>query len=86
MQQFMRKFEILNGSTTKILLEHCLFGKQVHYCDCTQIVNDAERLGIVIKGQEIFLYKQHIILAKTHDNLFIFSDGKLQITIIVNKL
>ena len=82
----MRKFEILDGKKTKILLEHCLFGKQIHRCDCTQIVNDAEKLGIVIKNQEIFLYKQHITLAKAYDNLFIFSDGKMQITIIVNKM
>ena len=86
MQEFMRKFTHLNGRSGKVLLEHCLFDKQVFYCDELQTIVDDEKLGLVLKCNDIFVYKSQLKLAKTHDNLYILSDGRLTITIIVNEL
>ena len=86
MEKFMRKFLQLNGKKAKILLEHCLFDKQVHYCEELHIINDDERIGLILKNKELFVYKQFIKLAKVDNNTFTISDGRLTITIIVNKL
>ena len=86
MEEFMRKFVKLNGKKTKILLEHCLFDKQVHYCEEIHIINNNERIGVGIKGNDIFVYKQDVKASKACDNIFMISDGRLTITIIVNKL
>ena len=86
MEKFMRKFLQLNGKRAKILLEHCLFDKQVHYCEELHIINDDERIGTRIKGNDIFVYKQDIKTSKAVDNMFIIFDGRLSITIIVNEL
>lgn len=86
MEEFMRKFVKLNGEKAKILLEHCLFDKQVHYCEELHIINDDERIGVRIKGSEIFVYKQDIKVLKAIDNIFVISDGRLTIIITVNEL
>ena len=70
MQQFMRKFEQLNGLKAKVLLEHCLFDKQTFYCDTLQIINDEHRAGLILKNQEVFMYKQALKLVKNYDNLY----------------
>ena len=49
-------------------------------------INDDERIGVRIKGNDIFMYKQDIKASKAFDNIFMISDGRLTITIIVNKL
>lgn len=84
MEEFMRKFVKLNGEKAKILLEHCLFDKQVHYCEELHIINDNGRIGVRIKGNDIFVYKQDIKHIKVIDNMFVISDGRL--TIVVNEL
>ena len=70
----------------KVLLEHCLFGNQVFYCDNLNIIDDNRRIGARIKGNDIFVYKQDAKVLKSIDNMFIIFDGRLTITIIVNKL
>ena len=82
----MRKFTHLNGVGCKVLLEHCLFDKQVFYCDELQTIHDDDKIGLVLKGNDIFVYKSQIKLAKAYDNLYILSDGRLTITVIVNEL
>lgn len=84
MEEFMRKFVKLNGKKAKILLEHCLFDKQVHYCEELHIINDNGRIGVRIKDNDIFVYKQDIKHIKVIDNMFVISDGRF--TIIVNEL
>ena len=86
MQEFMRKFTQLNGASGRVLLEHCLFDKQVFYCEELQTIHDGDRIGLVLKGNDIFVYKQHLQRTKASDNLYILSDGRLTITIIVNSL
>ena len=84
MQQFMGKFEQLNGVETKVVLEHCLFDNQRFYCRQLQTVNDDTRIGMVLKGREIFIDKQDVKVAEVNGNTYTLSDGRL--TIIVNKL
>ena len=69
----------------KVLLEHCLFDKQVFYCDELHIIDDNERIGARIKYQDIFVYKKDIKLTKAIDNMFIISDGRLTLTLILIK-
>lgn len=81
--EFFEKWDKLENCKAKILLKHSLFGRQMHNCDSLQIIND-DRLGLVLKGQEIFVSKQDIINTEIQKNMYLVSDGKLGITIIVN--
>ena len=80
----MRKFAQLNGVEAKVVIEHCLFDSQAFHCDDLQTVNDDTRIGVILKGQAIFMYKQNVKIAEVSDDIYILSDGRL--TIIVNKL
>ena len=80
----MRKFTQLNGVGAEVILEHYLFDRQAFCCDKLQTINDVEKVGLILKSQEIFIYKSDINFVKVDKNMYKFSDGKL--TIIVNKL
>ena len=67
------------------MLEHCLFDKQVFYCEELYVIDDDERIGVRIKGNDIFIYKKELKLFKAIDNMYMLSDGRLTITII-NKM
>lgn len=82
MEEFMRKFAQLNGLEGRIILEHCLFDGQRFYCRQMQTINDDKRIGVVLKGHEIFMYKQDVMVAEVNDDEYILSDGKMTITII----
>ena len=84
MQQFMRKFEQLKGVKAKVILDHCLFDRQIFYCDELQTINDDEKIGLLLKGRAIFMYKQNVKVAEVYGNTYVISDGRL--TINVNKL
>ena len=86
MQEFMRKFTQLNDIEANVVLEHCLFDRQAFCCEILQTINDDERIGIILKGQEKFIYKQHIKTAKMNKDTYTLSDGRLTITINVNKM
>lgn len=84
MQRFVRKFEQLNGVRAKVILEHLLFDGQVFLCDKLQTINDDERIGLILKGGQIFMYKRNVKVAEVQGDEYRVSDGRL--TIIVNKL
>lgn len=84
MQQFMRKFEQLNGKRVRVVLEHCLFDRQAFHCYELQTINDDERIGVLLKGGQIFMYKRNVKVAEVQGNTYTISDGRL--TIIVKKL
>lgn len=83
--EFFEKWDKLENLKSKVILKHTLFGRQLHSCDALHIIND-DRLGLVLKGQEVFVYKQHIAQIELSDGMYTVSDGKLTITLIVNKL
>lgn len=83
--KFFEQWDKLENLKAKVLLKHSLFGRQMHNCDAVQVIND-ERIGLVLKGQDIFMDKQDIIHTETHKNMYTVSDGRLTITIFVNNM
>ncbi len=83
--KFFEQWDKLENLKAKVLLKHSLFGRQMHNCDVLHIIND-DRLGVVLKGQEIFVDKQDILYTEADGNMYTVSDGNLTITIIINKL
>ena len=84
MQEFMRKFVQLNGVEAKVVIEHCLFDNQRFYCRQLQTINDDERIGVLLKGHAIFMYKPNVMAFDVNDDVYTLSDGRL--AIVVNKL
>ena len=82
---FFEKWDKLENLKAKVILKHSLFGRQMHNCDSAHIIND-DRIGLVLKGQEIFVDKARIVRAEEDDGMYTVSDGVLQITLIVNKV
>ena len=85
MDEFMRKFTQLNGKMAKVILEHCLFGRQVFYCDKLQTINDDRRIGLILKNQSVYVDKQHIKTMEVCGDEYKMSDDRLTITVNVNK-
>ena len=84
--KFFEKWDKLENLKAKILLKHILFGRQMHSCDSLHTINDDDRLGLVLKGQEIFVNKPDIIYTDMDDGMYTISDGRLSITVFVSKL
>lgn len=83
--EFFEKWDKLENLKAKVILKHSLFGRQMHDCESLQIIND-NRLGLVLKGQEIFVDKLKIVQTITDDEMYLVTDGRLAITVIVNKV
>lgn len=81
MGEFIRKFTQLNGRTATIILEHCWFDKQMLETQEVNVIEDEKRLGLVLKGQAIFVYKNQIKKFGLNDNVVEFADDKLKILI-----
>lgn len=77
----MKNFTQLNGVEAKVVLEHSLFDGQRFYCRQLQTINDDKRIGVVIKGHEIFIDKQDVKVAEVQDGLYTISDGRLKILV-----
>lgn len=85
----MRKYDEWNqlqGLRGKVALKHLLFGEQQYGCDEIQVINNDEKIGIVVKGTELFVYKQKVIKFCTSGNMFVVGDDMLEIEVNVNKL
>ena len=85
----MRKYDEWNqlqGLCGKVTLKHLLFGEQQYGCDEFQVVNDDEKIGIVVKGTELFVYKQKVVEFCASGNMFVVGDDLLEIEVIVNKM
>ena len=81
MGEFLRKFTQLNGSTATIILKHCLFDKQRFEVQEVNVFEDAERLGLILNGQAIFVYKEKLQSMEIRDGFIEFADDKLKILI-----
>ena len=87
-EDLMRTFEKwdqLQNMNCRVIINHTLFGEQQYDCDMLQIINDEHRIGVVIKGRELFVNKQDVIDFWVHNNAYAVRDRMLTIT-IVNKL
>ena len=81
MGEVIRKFTQLNGHTATIMLEHKLFGKQQFEVQEVKVLDDDDRLGLILKGQAIFIYKNRLQKFMIDDNVVEFADDKLKILI-----
>ena len=84
----MRTFEKWGQLANKncvVFLEHALFDKQQYDCEALQVINDGERIGVVIKGRELYVYKHNVKRFSVYENSCIVSDGMMTIS-IVNKM
>lgn len=84
----MRKYDEwkqLQGLRGKVTLKHLLFGEQQYVCDELQVINNDEKIGIVVKGAELFVYKQKVV-DFCIGNTYKVRDDLLEIEVFVNKL
>lgn len=79
--KFFEQWDKLENLKAKVILKHSLFGRQMHNCDSLQIIND-DRLGLVLKGQEVFVYKRGIVQSNAENGMYTVSDEQVTITII----
>ena len=80
------KWDQLNGLRGKVALKHLLFGEQQYGCDELQVINNDEKIGIVVKGAELFVYKQKVVDFCADGNTYTVGDDMLEIKVVVNKL
>lgn len=80
------KWNQLNKMRGKVVLKHKLFGSQEYKCDELQVVNDDERIGVVVKGKDLFVYKQKVVEFCVKGNTYTIGDEMLEIRVVVNKL
>lgn len=81
MIEFIRKFTQLNGRTATIILEHKLFDKQKFEAQEVNVLDDDDRLGVIIMGQAVFIYKERLQSMEIRDRFVEFADDKLKILI-----
>jgi hypothetical protein len=82
------RFELwdkLQNENCRVIINHVLFDEQQYDCAMLQIINDEHRIGIVIKGRELFVYKQEVVDFWVYENAYTVRDDMLTIT-IVNKM
>lgn len=80
MQKFSELWNKAENKKGTVYLEHSLFGGQAVKCDTLHMINDDERIGVIIKGQEKFVLKSIATAIPAKDKLSV-SDGKLKILI-----
>ena len=85
MQQIIRKFEQIQNKPATIVLNHKLFGKQVCNVDKFDFINTNDKLGVCVRGQDIYICKSDISEAKVYNDILMFSDKRFKIIINVKK-
>jgi hypothetical protein len=81
----MRRYDRWNqlqGLRGKVTLKHLLFGDQQYGCDELQVINNDEKIGIVVKGTELFVYKQNVVDFCVDGNIYTVRDDMLEIMVI----
>lgn len=79
------KWDQLENMNCRVIINHALFGEQQYNCDMLQIINDEHRIGVVIKGRELFMCKHAVTSFIVYDNTYMIEDEMMTIT-IVNKM
>lgn len=80
------KWDQLKGLRGKVTLKHLLFGEQQYGCDELQVIDNDEKIGIVVKGAELFVWKQKVVEFCADGNTYTIGDDMLTIRVIVNKM
>ena len=79
------KWDELANKNCMVVIKHALFDEQRYDCDELQVINDERRIGVVIKGRNLFAYKQDVEDFWMYDNAYMVKDKMMKIT-IVNKM
>lgn len=79
------KWNKLQNKSGKVVLRHKLFGEQQYGCEALQVVNNDEKIGVVVKGSELFVCKEKAELIISR-NVYMVADNLLEIKVTVNKL
>ena len=79
------KWDQLENMNCRVIVNHALFDEQQYDCDKLQVINDEHRIGVVIKGRELFVYKQDVVDFWVHDNEYAVKD-KIMVLKIVKKM
>lgn len=79
------KWDQLENKNCRVIINHALFDAQQYDCDMLQIINDEHIIGVVIKGRELFVYKQDVMDFFICDNVYTVKD-KMTTIAIVNKM
>ena len=75
------KWDELANKKCMAVIEHVLFDEQQYECEALQIINDEERIGVVIKGREIYMYKDYVRVFIVQESSCMVSDNMMTITI-----
>ena len=79
------KWDQLANKNCMVVIKHALFDKQQYECEALQVINDKQRIGVIIKGRELFVNKQDVEDFWVYDNAYMVKDKMMKIT-IVNKM
>ena len=79
------KWDQLENMNCRVIINHILFGEQQYDCNNIKTINDEYKLGVIIKGRELFVYKKEVIDFWFYENTYTVQDKMMTIT-IVNKL
>lgn len=83
--KFLENLRQSENKKAKVLLKHSLWGEQRFETEDLHIIND-ERIGVVVKGQELFIYKDNVKEFETSLGRLWVTDGRMSIKIILNNL
>lgn len=86
MTEFIHYFTQITGLGGKVLMEHSFFGKRVYTCEKFDVINDEDKIGLRMMGQDIYVLKKDVKLSKVYDKMYVLADNFLQLTVIVNEL
>lgn len=84
MTEFINYFLKIDGMRGKILINHNLFGQKIYRCEKINIINDDDKIGVRLMGQDLYILKKDIKLSKVSDKMIVLADDMTQFTIIVN--
>ena len=85
MLKFLENLRQSENKKAKVLLKHSLWGEQGFETEALHIIND-ERIGVIFKGQELFMYKNNVKEFEANADRLWITDGRFGIEIILNKL
>lgn len=85
MLKFLENLRQSENKKAKVLLKHSLWGEQGFETEALHIIND-ERIGVIFKGQELFMYKNNVKEFEANTDRLWITDGRFGIEIILNKL
>lgn len=85
MLKFLENLRQSENKKAKVLLKHSLWGEQKFQIEALHIIDD-ERIGVMIKGQELFIYKDNVKDYGTDMDRLWVTDGRSTIEIILNNL